>query len=473
MAIPIFIPLFWQVLKVVYLEDGKIFVWNANNLGDMPYHIGLASYLQHSKFWPSNYIFPLESLKYPFAVDYLHTLLQNFISYLWVYPLLSFLGLFLSAFIALQMGGVGFLYLLFCNASWSLLSQDQLSWKNFLLAVFIPQRGYILALPIGLLLTDRLWKYMQDKLNFTTKDIIFYGILLGSLAWIHLHSFVFFLGFSVLVSLYRCQKNTVYYLIVAGILGAPFLLQSTDYLQKASSLQFLFIWDKSGGQNTANYLFQNLGFLLLLPICLPWIKKRSIQTWLLFASAMFAFFLVCILSVWPWDNIKILLWAYVAFIFGFYQTITNKILRFLFVMLFSLPGLYAIWTYTFQDNKKQVIFSIDEVERYKDWFDESKKKETYIALPTYNHPIFYYGASAVMGYDGHLWSHGVKYTKLKDELSTLPRMSAEELLAFSVRNKAKYLIYSSLERSGWGQILALDSFEKVYTNKDLVIYRMY
>lgn len=473
LALPLLIPILWQAIKVVYVDSGDIWVWNYNNYGDMPYHLGLSNYLQHTKFWPQNFIFSEETLKYPFAVDYLHGILQNFLSFEYVYPMLSILGLFLTAFIAWQIGGVGFLYILFCNGSWAFAAQDQVSWKNFLLALFIPQRGYLLALPIGLLLVHKMWIYIQANQKLTFKEVGIYGFLLGSLAWVHLHTFVFFILFSSLIYFYRRQKEMFFLILMALGMGLPFVLIATDFLQKASSVSFRLLWDKSSDLNVISYLFQNFGFVLILPLCLPWIKDKSIRTWLFYATFLFAFFLICILSVWPWDNIKILFWAYVTFMFGLYQTISNRQFKILFVLLFSLPGLYNIWSYTFQKNNKQSIFLQTDIDLYKDWFKDQINDEVYIAAPTFNHPIFYYGAATVMGYEGHLWSHGVDYMLVKDKVSRMATISSAELKSFAIKNGAKYLIFSSLEKAIWGSPVALEDFERAYTNKDLVIYKMY
>lgn len=473
LALPLVIPIFWQALRVVYVEDGNVWVWNYNNYGDMPYHLGLSNYLQHVNFWPKNFIFSGEILKYPFAVDYLHALLQNFLSYKIVYPLLSVLGLFVAAVIAIQIGGVGFLYLLFCNGSWALAQQDQISWKNFLLAVFIPQRGYLLALPIGLLLMHRLWVYIYVNKSFTLKEVGIFSFLLGSLAWVHLHTYVFFVLFSTMIFLYRRQREFFIFIVVALGIGLPFVLMSTDFLQKASTISFKLLWDKPADVNTINYLFSNFGFLLLLPVFLPLVRQRAVSVWLMFTLSLFCFFMVCILSVWPWDNIKILFWAYLTCMYGFYQSISSRRLKILFVLLFSLPGLYNIWSYTFQKNNKQIVFSQAETDLYKDWFRDKKNEDVYIVAPKFNHPVFYYGAAVVMGYEGHLWSHGVDYFSVKDKLSQITTMNSSELKTFAIKNGAKYLVFSHFEKAIWGSPVALEAFERAYTNKDLVIYKLY
>jgi hypothetical protein len=469
-GLPLLPPIFWQAFKVVFVRDEKVWVWNYSNLGDLPYHLGLSTFLQTTKMWPQNFIFATESLKYPFAVDYLHGLMQHFFSYDFVYPFLSLLFLALSMVIAFHMGGLAFLYLLLCNGN---LTQADLSWKNFLLAVLIPQRGYLLALPIGLLLIYRFWRYINDQVDFQRSEIIFYGFIFGSLAWIHLHSFVYFAIFASILFLYRRQKSFFILLSIAACMGLPFVLQSSDFLQKASSIRFLFVWDKKPDQALMTYLFQNFGFLILLPLLLPWVKNKNQRFWLLISFILFALFMVLIFSVWPWDNIKLLCWAYLTFVFVFFKSISSKALRIALVVLLSAPGLYNLYTFTFQKNNAQVIFSLKEINKYEEWFRTQQKDATYIIFPTYNHPIFYYGAKAMMGYDGHLWSHGVNYISIENDLKNIPHFSKDEIKKMAEKYGAKYFVFSAIEKTAYGDLQSLDSFEKSYSYEDLVIYKMY
>jgi hypothetical protein len=473
LAIPLLIPVLWQAFRVLYIEDRKLWVHNVNNLGDLPYHLGLANYLQHSNFWPKNYIFANESLKYPFAVDYLHALLQNFLSYEYLYPLLTALGLVFISCISIRLVGVGFLYVLFCNGSFWLLPQEQVSWKNFLLAIYIPQRGYLLALPIGLFLLSRLWQNISDKKIFTLKDAVIYGIMLGSLAWVHLHTYVFFAVFTTYLFLRWRSKNLFLLLAIGAIIGFPFVATSTDLFTKASSIRWQWVWDKPEGEATLTFLFKNLGFLLLLPLSLPFFKRPEVRYWLVGTSSLFALFLVCILSMWPWDNIKILLWAYLAFMFVFLQEIPYKKLKVFIVVLLSAPGFYTIFHSTFIKPNPQVIFYLDEVDAYKNWFQGENTEAVYIATPTYNHPVFMYGAKVLMGYEGHLWSHGVNYVSVLKKYEEMQHFTTiDEWRKFAQQTGAQYLVYSPREEQAFGRFLSVEYLQKVYSYQDLVIYKI-
>jgi len=67
--------------------------------------------------------------------------------------------------------------------------QSSVAWKNLYLALFVPQRGFLLALPAGLVL---LWSWRRRLLRGEAGlSPWIEGILWEALPLVHLHTFLF------------------------------------------------------------------------------------------------------------------------------------------------------------------------------------------------------------------------------------------------------------------------------------------
>jgi hypothetical protein len=74
--------------------------------------------------------------------------------------------------------------------------------------------------------------------------------------------------------------------------------------------------------------------------------------------------------------------------------------------------------------------------------------EAFAAQPTYNHPLLLCGRKVVMGYDGHLSSHGIHYGPVHDELDALMLGQFNWRLRAS-RLGVRYLFFGPGERKTW------------------------
>ena len=190
-----------QFLWLVFERDGALLTLLPYNYGDLPLHWTYVQQLASgARFWPENPILTHERLRYPVGVDLLTAVVVSLGPGL---PLvLKAMGLFgsLLAALALRRWGGAFAVagFLFCGGLagvWllhggRLVDVDaQVAWKNLYLALFVPQRGFLLALPAGLVLLSS-WR---SRLLRNERGLPSWveALVWGTLPLVHLHTFGF------------------------------------------------------------------------------------------------------------------------------------------------------------------------------------------------------------------------------------------------------------------------------------------
>ena len=186
---------------IVFERDGSLLTLLPYNYGDLPLHWTYVSHLAlGAPFWPENPILTGERLRYPFGVDLLTAVLVQLGASLPVLlPVMGLAGAALAALALRRWGGpfavAGFLFA-GGLAGFQLLATGRLedyqyavAWKSLFLALFVPQRGFLLALPAGLVL---LWSWRRRLLRGETGLSPWVeGVLWGALPLVHLHTFLF------------------------------------------------------------------------------------------------------------------------------------------------------------------------------------------------------------------------------------------------------------------------------------------
>ena len=172
---------------------------NPYNYGDLPLHWSYVRFFaEGASFWPQNPIFAGSRLSYPIGSDLLAALFVR----LGADTSLVFrvTGVLATVFLAVALrqwgGGLAIAAFVFSGGfavsrfSGALLRADDsdLAWKNALLSLFVPQRGFLFALPVGLLL---LWsareRLLRDGRGLPAPVV---GLLWGALPLFHVHTFL-------------------------------------------------------------------------------------------------------------------------------------------------------------------------------------------------------------------------------------------------------------------------------------------
>jgi hypothetical protein len=475
---------------VVFERGGALLTLIPNNYGDLPLHWTYVSQLAGgAPFWPENPILTGERLRYPFGVDLLTAVLvQLGVSLPVLLPAMGVAGAALAA-LALRRWGralalAGFLFA-GGLAGFQVLAtgrledyQDGVAWKSLYLALFVPQRGFLLALPAGLVL---LWSWRRRLLRGETGLPPWVeGVLWGAMPLVHLHTFLFVSLLAAVWGIGGGRTRAVLPTLAWAILPATWSVwQVTDGFRAASLVGWKPGW-VIGEQNPAVFLLVNFG--LFLPLALAALvlaaRERRREELLVLGPALAVFgalFLVR-LAPWEWDNTKVMLWCYVAALPPIGSLVLARVAAawraaLVFGLLFS--GAVSVLGASLGRGPRLEVLDRAEYDGVCRALTGLKASRVATA-PTFNHPVALCGQPIVAGYAGHLWSHGLDAKAVQGGLTRLMRGEAgwrEDARAlgashvfWGVREQGAFPGSSRPWREGappvatglWGSIYALD-----------------
>src|SRR5215468_6138189 len=163
---------------LLYIDSSELKIQSPNNLGDLSLHLTLIkNFANGVALWPDNPIFVFSKLRYPAGVDLFNGLLSLvhidlLIGFVWV-GLLSSLAIFYGFYrwggtfaVAgfLFNGGIaGFQFLktfkfLDYQGAAADIAKKPIAWKSIALSMLVTQRGWLYAIPAGLVL---LWHWRE------------------------------------------------------------------------------------------------------------------------------------------------------------------------------------------------------------------------------------------------------------------------------------------------------------------------
>ncbi len=321
---------------LIFVDDDDIKILSPNNLGDMAIHLTYINYLASGiHFWPQEPIFPGHPLRYPVGTDLFNSLLL--LCHFDLYRGLVWTGLAGCAATGLALyewgGAFTLAGFLFNGGAWGLAFflhprikdfQADYAWKSIPLAMFVTQRGLLYALPAGLLLLiswrDRFFRGKPGRIPFWL-EVLFYG----SMPLFHVHTFIFLsllLGCWAAIGL--APRRPLVALVAWSLVPATVLVGLVCGFSDGGSIVHLVdltkggLWTQ-GSDNFFKYWLGNFGILPVLAALLAGMllhsrkpEDRQAMAFVLPGAAIFLFACVVILAPWDWDNIKLLLWCYLA-----------------------------------------------------------------------------------------------------------------------------------------------------------------
>ena len=474
---------------LVFLDGNEIKVQSPNNLGDLSLHLAyIKNFASGVPLWPDNPIYIFSHTRYPAGTDLFNGLLT--LLGLDVTRGLVWTGLLASAATCYALyrwaGSFGIAAFLFNGGLVSLIpfahslsfqdyqGANTIAWKSIPLALFVTQRGWLYALPVGLLLLYH-WreKYLRSDQEapvskpasaVETKDgdleiaapckrpllpfwleLTFYA----TMPLFHLHTFI---ALSIVLACLFLFGNwntreRLALLVGAAIIPATFLVWLiTDRFHASSVMHWNPGWVNRPGSDMAMqfpyfWLINFGGWVPLIIFFLGITAWKIGNAWgapdfkmppgIAFLTGAIAIFLLGYLvkmAPWEWDNIKIIVWAY-------------------FIILpFLWKDLIAHWPMALRAGVCVVLFASGFITLFggltanKVGFGLADRAELdvvgmavrklppearFAAFPTYNHPLLLQGRKVVLGYPGHLWTQGFDYGPAFDKLRTLMEGAAD------------------------------------------------
>jgi hypothetical protein len=422
---------------LVFERGGALLTLVPYNYGDLPLHW---TYVRHlaggAPFWPENPILAGERLRYPFGVDLLTAVfVQLGVRLPVLFVVMGLCGAALAALALRRWGGAlavaGFVFsggLAGFQLLWTGRVEDYQSaveWKNLFLALFVPQRGYLVALPAGLVL---LWSWRRRLLRGQPALAPWVeGALWGSMPLVHLHTFLFV---SLLAAVWAIGTQRVRAVLpsLAWAAGpaAWSVFQVTDGFRAAALVGWKPGWTM-GDQNPVVFLLVNFG--LFLPLALAalavGVRERRREELLVLgpALAVFAALFLVRLAPWAWDNTKVMLWCYLAALPPVAALVLARAAvpwRVAFVVALLFSGAVSVLGASLGRGPRLEVLVPAEYEGVCRALERVRPSRT-ATVPTFNHPVALCGWPIVAGYAGHLWSHGLDGAALTRRLACLMR----------------------------------------------------
>jgi len=395
------------------------------------------------------------------------------------------LAAIITPLLALLNGGMGWL-LLFKQAgqnerglfgaladlppSFTVIPETTWRWGNAISALLVPQRGFLMGLPLAVIAFTQWWlatdkrqtgnaevvksahrkktvppKQSTGRFPPSTRRMIAAGVAAGLLPLVHAHSFVVVMAMAGCLTLLQIRwREWITFFIVASVIAIPQLLWSTSHsaVDAGSFFAWELGWDH-GNDNPILFWFMNTG--LFIPLIFVAVLMRG--GGYLVGKRMLLFYLpftLCFiipnfvkLAPWIWDNIKVLYYWWLAsaplvalLLARLWRQ--GPIRRAIAVVLFvcvTLAGTLDVAGIALRELKYQVFDAAGI--RFAELLKERTPPRALIVhAPVHNTPVFLTGRRSLMGYPGHIWTHGLQFVQREAEIKRiyLGSTDADQLL---------------------------------------------
>jgi len=353
-------------------------------------------------------------------------------------------------------------------------------WGNAVTSLLVTQRGFLLGIPLAVIVFGQWWTSLNDEgkskkakgkkedqrqqsepnapvhdkgsqegsiaglsslfpfsffLLPSTKRMIAAGAIAGLLPLVHAHSFIVVMamaGCLALLNLPRWRDWAVFF-VLAGAIAGPQLLWSTHHsaVSTASFIGIEYGWGH-GQENILWFWLKNTGlFIPLLIAALIWKRDEYlISRKLLFFYLPFTFCFivpnVVRMAPWIWDNVKVLFYWWIAsaplvalLLARLWESNAwNRVLAVALFVVLTLAGALDVFALVagHGDYGEFDRAGVDFAEQIK---QQTPPRAMILHAPIHNTPIFLTGRRSLMGYPGHIWTHGLAYGEREAEIKRI------------------------------------------------------
>jgi hypothetical protein len=538
----------WLVFDRALLDkpDG-IYTGVLNNYGDLPFHLSVITRFAYGQnFPPEDPTFAGVRFTYPFLTDFISAMflrlgaslrsslfIENWIIGVALVGVLHRFGLrllrnrtaaILTPVLVILNGGLGwwmlisdvnlsdnggvFQVLRHIQHSYTILPDVSLGWRwgNAVTSLLVPQRGFLLGIPLAAIVFTLWWDAMRDgpeqsgqsvggkepsakskardaKSRETTapetrtsnpislrlalsslpmRRMLAAGCVAGLLPLVHAHSFIAAMGVGfglALINIKRWREWLAFF-VVASVIAIPQMLWSTH--GSAVSTRAFIGWEFGWGHDKENVIWfwlKNTGvFIPLLVAALLWKTDQYLvpRKLLLFYLPFTLCFIVPNLikfAPWIWDNIKILFYWWIAsapivalLLAELWEgPITNRVIAVGLFVILTLAGALDVFVLLSRQGEYQ------EFDRDGIAFAEIVKQQTppramILHAPVHNTPLFLAGRRSLMGYPGHIWTHGIDSGPRENDIKKIYH-GAPDARALLEKYRVDYVVVDPQERS--------------------------
>ncbi len=537
----------WLVFSRAMFEgaDG-LYTGVLNNYGDLPFHLSVITRFAFGQnFPPEDPTFAGARFTYPFMTDFISAMfvrggvslrdslfIENYLVGVALVGVLHRFGqrllrnrtaAILTPLIIVLNGGLGwamlrddvnkvdggvFQVLRHIPHSYTILPEvaDGWRWGNAVTSLLVPQRGFLLGIPLAVIVFTQWWAAMhadegkhqkikgkkeahrgsktkakdpvskgarltdQPASLFTfsflilpsTRRMLAAGVVAGLLPLVHAHSYIVVMGAGACLTVLNWTRwrEWLVFLVVGSLIAIPQLLWSThgSAVSTRAFIGWQFGWD-SGTANFFWFWFKNTGlFIPLLIAALLWkgdeyLVSRRLLLFFLPFTLCFIIPNVVKLAPWIWDNVKVLFYWWIGsapivalLLARLWEGRTwNRVLAGALFVVLTLAGALDVFALMTSQGEYQ------EFDRNGVAFAEMIKQQipaqaTILHAPIHNTPIFLTGRRSLMGYPGHIWTHGIDSGQRESDIKKIYSGSSD---AASLLNKygVDYVVIDPQEHS--------------------------
>ncbi|HEX7517934.1 MAG TPA: hypothetical protein VF345_11695 [Chthoniobacterales bacterium] len=171
------------------------------------------------------------------------------------------------------------------------------------------------------------------------------------------------------------------------------------------------------------------------------------------AVALFLFSCLVKTAPWEWDNIKLIIWAYLIVLPFVWSEIVSRwvfpVRAAVCVALFG-SGFVTLFGGLAAGRTGFGLADRTELDAVGIAVRKLPAEARYAAFPTYNHPLLLQGRKLILGYPGHVWTQGFDYGPDSTKLGTLMNGAPgwKETARFF---HARYLFWGREEKTNYAQ----------------------
>ena len=558
----------WRAFQRAMIETPEgIFTGLLNNFGDLPFHLSvITGFSFGNNFPPQDPTYAGVHFTYPFLTDFVSAIfvrcgadlrqsmfLENFVvavafvglMHRWAWEMLrDRLAAIITPVLVLLNGGLGWILLwdqlLQKNddglvgvlrslpPSFTVVPETTWRWGNALSTLLIPQRGFLLGLPLAVIVFTQWWlatgkttdaetlgrgetgsedkpEKSPKKSRKQAKDprvsaspllrvssvhrMIAAGVVAGLLPLVHAHSFVVVMVVGGCIALLqRRWRDWITFAFVASLVALPQMWWSThnSAVNSGTFFAFEFGWDSAKERyfdlslassqflqtmprlrtilerapDVVWFWLKNSGLFIPLTIAaVLWreegkhIAPRRVVLFLLPFSLCFIIPNFLKMAPWIWDNIKVLFYWWLAsapLVALLLARLWRQggLKRAFAISLFAcvtLAGALDVAAIVLRSNQYG-IFTAPGIQFAELIKHETEPQAVVIHAPVHNHPVFLTGRRSLMGYPGHVWTHGLEFAPREAEINRV-YAGAPDAVAILRKYGVDYAVVGPLERN--------------------------
>ena len=472
------------------LRIGAAYMW-----GDWALHYivsSVAAFRPMSCWFTNHPVYLGNRFDYPFVVDFISGLLQREgaalgSSFLWpsialMFVLLSAIYLFsqritksgIRSFLALSLlflnGGLGFVDIIMDWSAtpnfWQQFPQHIYShwpergyqYGNMTITEFLPQRAFLLGMPIGLFLIAQLVRMSNRPTSSKPIAGVLIGILAGCLLFIHPHSYLVIVLFSAFIVISRPTKWRAWVRYGIGAIMPSLIWWFGMHNHSGGFFEWYPGWmayePGSGNLGFLPFWFLNWGLFLPLAVLGTIRFKLYRDPVVIFGYVLFILCNFIKFQPWSWDNTKLFTYSYlflaipVAFAVAEFLFARNRAIKFVGVMLLlslTLTGIIDLFGIIKNSSPGYMMYSQEEFAMAAEVKSKTDACDVILTSTDHHHWLpALTGRQILMGYPGWVASYGVNYGERDKDIHAMYD-GAPNARALMNQYQIKYALISGKE----------------------------